>query len=91
METDDHNTSPISLFWATPSVALGVVTVFVAGFILGPIHPIVMDEVGNVFPRWLRPGVIGWIGAVGIVGSRITFAIFNLWLQFKGTWWFLPL
>jgi len=57
--TDDLR--PVSLFWAVPSLVSGIVAIFAIGFVLGPIHPIVRGEVGNVIPRWLRTGAFGWM------------------------------
>ena len=61
---------------------------FVVGFVLGPVHPIVMDEVGRILPRWLRTGAIGWIGAFG---ATIAPSVVGYLINFWGTLWFLPL
>jgi hypothetical protein len=74
-----------------PSLVVGALTMFVVGFVLGPVHPIVMDEVGKILPRWLRTGAIGWIGAVGITSSRIAPFVVSYLIYFGGMLWFLPL
>ena len=64
---------------------------FVVGFVLGPVHPIMMDEVGKILPRWLRTGAIGWIGAVGATSSSIAPLVVSYLIYFGGMMWFLPL
>jgi hypothetical protein len=78
----------VCLFWAVPSLVVGALTMFVVGFVLGPVHPIVMDEVGRILPRWLRTGAIGWIGAFG---ATIAPSVVGYLINFWGTLWFLPL
>jgi hypothetical protein len=56
----------------------------VVGFVLGPVHLIVMDEVGRILPRWLRTGAIGWIGAVGTTSSRVAPIVVSLLICFWG-------
>jgi hypothetical protein len=64
---------------------------FVVGFVLGPVHSIVMDEVGRILPRWLPTGAFGWIGAVGAIGSRIAPFVGIYLIHIWGMPWFLPL
>jgi hypothetical protein len=74
-----------------PSLISGIVTIFAVGFVLGPVHPIVMGEVGNFIPRWLRTGGIGWMDAVSTTSSRVAFSAAGVLILLTGIWWFLPL
>jgi len=64
---------------------------FVVGFVLGPVHPIMMDEVGKILPRWLRTGAIGWIGAVSTISSCVAPMVVTLLIYSGGMLLVLPL
>lgn len=41
------------------------------GLLLGPIYPIIITTTEHLIPHWLTVGAVGWIGAVGQMGSAI--------------------
>ncbi|KIJ53030.1 hypothetical protein M422DRAFT_25917 [Sphaerobolus stellatus SS14] len=57
--------------WLVPSLIGNAVSVSFIGFLLGPLYPAIMNQAGNVIPRWLLTGSIGWIAGFGQAGSAL--------------------
>ncbi|KAF7349975.1 MFS domain-containing protein [Mycena venus] len=59
------------VIWLVPSPVGGAISVSFVGLVLGPMYPIVMNQAGRVFPRWLLTGSIGWIAGIATGGAAI--------------------
>ncbi|OCB85537.1 MFS general substrate transporter [Sanghuangporus baumii] len=57
--------------WLVPNLIADAVAVSLAGVVLGPMYPILMNETGRLVPQWLHTGSIAWIASFGFAGSAL--------------------
>ncbi|PFH48033.1 hypothetical protein AMATHDRAFT_81964 [Amanita thiersii Skay4041] len=57
--------------WFAPSLIADAVAVSLAGFFLGPMYSIAINECGRILPPWILTNSIGWINAFGFTGSAL--------------------
>lgn len=55
--------------WFVPSLIQNAIAVSFVGVVLGPMHPIIVNQAKALLPRWLLSGCVGWISAVSMAGS----------------------
>lgn len=59
------------MVWFLPSLIGGAVAVSIVGVLFGPMFPIMMNQSGKVFPRWLLTPCLGWVSGFGQAGSAV--------------------
>ncbi|KAG9014373.1 hypothetical protein FRB94_012779 [Tulasnella sp. JGI-2019a] len=55
--------------WFVPNLIENAVAVSIIGFFLGPFYPVMLNVAGRKLPKRLLAGSIGWISAVGNIGT----------------------
>jgi fucose permease len=61
------------------------------GFFLGPMYPITMNVAGHILPPTMLSPAIGWITAIGNVGSALLPFATGALASAKGIWTLQPL
>jgi len=59
------------IVWLVPSFPMGAMSVFLLGFFLGPIYPIVIQHTARVLPHDLVNPTIAWIFAFAAMGNAL--------------------
>lgn len=57
--------------WLVPNIIGNGVAVSLIGLLLGPFYPIAMNVTGEIVPKWILTGSIGWIASFGQAGSAV--------------------
>ncbi|KAG8851521.1 hypothetical protein FRB96_009194 [Tulasnella sp. 330] len=57
--------------WFVPNLIENAVAVSIIGFFLGPNYPVMLNVAGRKLPQELLAGSIGWISAIGNIGTAV--------------------
>lgn len=57
------------VIWFVPSLVGDAIAASFVGFLLGPMHPIIMTQTSRILPRETLTASIGWITGFGFAGS----------------------